>query len=88
MTTEAESPERAIVHSVKMSCKEGVEAAQGEVSCSFLKRVGTSVLGLVERIFGHDLDRLPMCAPYFTTPSSTAGPPSTSSKVAPSSESG
>jgi len=85
--TEAKSFEAAIVHSVTVTLNEGVEAAQVEVSCSFLKRLGTSVLGLVERIFGHDLDRLPMCAPYFTTPPSTAGPPSTSSKMAPSSES-
>jgi hypothetical protein len=87
MTTQAESPKAAIAHSVTMTFKEGVDPAQVEDSCSFLKRVGTSVLGFVELIFGHDLDRLPMCASYFTTPSSTAGPPSTSSKIAPSSES-
>jgi len=85
MTKEAESPKAAVAHSVTMTFKKGVDPV--EDSRSFLKRVGTSVLGLVKRTFGHDLDRLPMCAPYFTTPNSTAEPRSTSSKMAPSSES-
>jgi Stress responsive A/B Barrel Domain len=64
MTTEAESSKAAIAHSVTMTCKEGVGPAQVEDSCSFLKRVGTSVPGLVELVFGRDLGRLPMAADF------------------------
>jgi len=64
MSTEAESPEGAIVHSVTMTFKEGVEAAQIEELCSFLERMRTSVPGLVELMFGRDLGRLPMAADF------------------------